>query len=116
MVAMNKRELARAVAVQADVDTRTVAQVIEGFTDVVTAVVLGGVSISGGEGSLSGAFTGVLIMGVLSNGLIIMNVGEYYQLVIKGTVLLCAVGFDRMQRNADRPGAKLSPKNAQKAV
>jgi ribose transport system permease protein len=84
--------------------------------DVVTAVVLGGVSISGGEGSLSGAFTGVLIMGVLSNGLIIMNVGEYYQLVIKGTVLLCAVGFDRMQRNADRPGAKLSPKNAQKAV
>jgi len=66
--------------------------------DVVTAVVLGGVSISGGEGKLSGAITGVLIMGVLSNGLIIMNVGEYYQLVIKGFVLLCAVALDRMQR------------------
>jgi ribose transport system permease protein len=66
--------------------------------DVVTAVVLGGVSISGGEGKLSGVLTGVLIMGVLSNGLIIMNIGEYYQLVTKGLVLLVAVGFDRMQQ------------------
>ena len=66
--------------------------------DVVTAVVLGGVSISGGEGKLSGVITGVLIMGVLSNGLIILNIGEYYQLVTKGLVLLVAVGFDRMQQ------------------
>lgn len=66
--------------------------------DVVTAIVLGGVSISGGEGKLSGVLTGVLIMGVLSNGLIIMNIGDYYQNVIKGLVLLIAVGFDRMQQ------------------
>jgi ribose transport system permease protein len=66
--------------------------------DVVTAVVLGGVSISGGEGKLGGVLAGVLIIGVLSNGLIILNVEEYYQSVIKGLVLLCAVGFDRASK------------------
>lgn len=63
--------------------------------DVVTAVVLGGVSFLGGEGKLSGMLIGVLIMGVLSNGLILLNVDAYYQWVIKGAVLLAAVGFDR---------------------
>jgi len=67
--------------------------------DVLTAVVLGGVSISGGAGKLSGVLTGVLIMGVLNNGLILMNIGEYYQLVIKGVVLLVAVGLDSWQQN-----------------
>lgn len=66
--------------------------------DVVTAVVLGGVSISGGEGRLGGVLAGILIIGVLSNGLIILNVGEYYQSVIKGLVLLSAVGFDRASK------------------
>lgn len=68
--------------------------------DVVTAVVLGGVSISGGEGKLGGVLIGALIMGILSNGMIILSVGEYYQLVIKGVVLLAAVGFDRLAKKA----------------
>ena len=51
--------------------------------DVLTAAVLGGVSVSGGEGKIFGAMVGALIIGVLSNGLIIMNVSEYYQMVIK---------------------------------
>ena len=62
--------------------------------DVVTAVVIGGVSINGGKGGMLGSFIGALIIGVLSNGLTIMNVGEYYQQVIKGTVLILAVTFD----------------------
>lgn len=62
--------------------------------DVLTAAVLGGVSVSGGEGKLFGAMIGALIIGVLSNGLIIMNVSEYYQMVIKGIVLALAVAFD----------------------
>ena len=62
--------------------------------DVLTAAVLGGVSVSGGEGKLSGAIAGALILGVLSNGLIIMNIGEYYQMVIKGIVLATAIAFD----------------------
>ena len=64
--------------------------------EVVTACVLGGVSISGGEGKLSGVFFGVLIMGVLFNGLIQMNLSEFYQMIIKGTVLLLAVGLDTL--------------------
>ncbi|UNC93753.1 ABC transporter permease [Candidatus Contubernalis alkalaceticus] len=62
--------------------------------DIVTAVVLGGVSIYGGEGRLSGVLSGILIMGILTNGMILMNVNEYYQLVVKGAVLLAAVGTD----------------------
>jgi ribose transport system permease protein len=63
--------------------------------DVITAVVIGGVSINGGHGKISGAFVGALIIGVLSNGLTIMNVGEYYQMVVKGAVLIFAVAFDK---------------------
>lgn len=65
--------------------------------DVLTAAVLGGVSVSGGEGKLSGAVVGALIIGVLSNGLIIMNVGEYYQMIIKGLVLAFAIAFDSLK-------------------
>jgi len=73
--------------------------------DVLTAAVLGGVSVSGGEGKLSGAIIGALIIGVLSNGLIIMNVGEYYQMVIKGLVLAAAVGFDSIKNMRLRSAA-----------
>jgi ribose/xylose/arabinose/galactoside ABC-type transport system permease subunit len=62
--------------------------------EVITACVLGGVSIAGGEGKLSGVFFGVLIMGILFNGLIQLNLSEFYQMIIKGAVLLLAVGFD----------------------
>ncbi len=62
--------------------------------DVVTAVVIGGVSINGGKGKMWGAFLGALLIGVLSNGLTIMNIGEYYQQVVKGVVLILAVAFD----------------------
>lgn len=62
--------------------------------DVVTAVVIGGVSVNGGKGSMLGAFLGAVIMGVLSNGLTIMNINEYYQQVVKGIVLILAVAFD----------------------
>ena len=61
--------------------------------DVVTAVVIGGISVNGGKGSMLGAFLGAVIIGVLSNGLTIMNIGEYYQQVVKGLVLILAVIF-----------------------
>lgn len=68
----------------------------EGYEmDVITSVVLGGVSVSGGEGKLKGVVCGVLIMGILSNGLLIMGISEYYQMVVKCCVLLLAVGFDK---------------------
>ena len=64
--------------------------------DVVTAVVIGGVSINGGKGNIISAFIGAIIIGVLSNGLTIMNIGEYYQQVVKGAVLILAVAFDAL--------------------
>lgn len=67
--------------------------------DVITAVVLGGVSISGGSGTMLGTVIGVLIMGVLSNGLIMLNTSEYMQMIIKGIVLAVAVGIDCVQRS-----------------
>lgn len=63
--------------------------------DIITAVVLGGVSVSGGEGKIKGVVAGVLIIGILSNGLLIMGISEYYQMLIKCCVLLLAVGFDK---------------------
>jgi ribose transport system permease protein len=76
--------------------------------DVITAVVLGGVSIAGGEGRFSGVIFGIFIIGILSNGMILLNVQDYWQLVIKGAVLMSAVGLDKYS-------GKLSARAAQKA-
>ena len=66
--------------------------------DIITAVVLGGISISGGEGKLLFVIVGVLIMGVLSNGMIMMNVDDYTQQIVKGLVLILAVGLDKLSQ------------------
>jgi len=63
--------------------------------DCITAAVLGGVSISGGEGRIGFVIVGVLIMGILSNGMIMLSVDEYVQRVLKGLVLIMAVSLDR---------------------
>lgn len=68
--------------------------------NVLTACVLGGVSVMGGRGSLFGVFVGVLIVGVLDNGLVLMNVSEYVQLVIKGVILLAAVIYDATSKSS----------------
>jgi len=66
--------------------------------DVITCVVLGGVSVSGGLGKMSNVVAGVLIIGVLTNGMVLMNVNTFTQMVIKGIVLILAVGFDSIQK------------------
>jgi len=71
-------------------------------SDVITAAVLGGVSIIGGVGNTSGVITGVLIIGILNNGLQLMAVDSTIQNIIKGIILLLAVSLDsitRIQRN-----------------
>jgi len=74
--------------------------VAKGFEfDVITASVLGGVSMSGGAGRVSGLIAGVLIIGVLNNGLVLINLDPYMQLVIKGLVLLAAVGYDSLSKD-----------------
>ena len=66
--------------------------------DVITCVVLGGVSVNGGVGRMSGVVAGVLIIGSLTNGMILMDVSEYTQIVVKGLVLAVAVGIDCMSK------------------
>ena len=59
--------------------------------DAIAAVVLGGTSLFGGEGELWGTLVGAFIMGILNNGLNMLNVSSFYQQVVKGIVILIAV-------------------------
>ena len=63
--------------------------------DAIAAVVLGGTSLSGGKGYITGTLVGVLIIGTLNNGLNILDVSSFYQQVVKGIVILLAVLMDR---------------------
>lgn len=65
--------------------------------DAIAAVILGGTSLTGGRGRIQGTIIGVLIMGVISNGLTLMDVSYYWQLVIKGGVIVAAVLLDRLR-------------------
>ncbi|MDQ2731983.1 MAG: ribose ABC transporter permease [Armatimonadota bacterium] len=65
--------------------------------DAIAAVILGGTSLTGGVGSILGTLIGALIIGVLDNGLILMNVPFFYQLIIKGGVIIAAVLLDRLR-------------------
>ena len=63
--------------------------------DAIAAVVIGGASLSGGKGSIWGTVVGALIIGVLNNGLVLLNVSPFWQQVVKGFVILLAVIMDR---------------------
>ncbi|MDO4313979.1 MAG: ABC transporter permease [Eubacteriales bacterium] len=67
--------------------------------DVITACVLGGVSMTGGEGKVYQVLIGSLLIAVLNNGLIMMQVSEYIQIILKGIILLLAVIYDMVQKN-----------------
>jgi ribose transport system permease protein len=64
--------------------------------DSIAAVVIGGTSLSGGRGSILGTLLGCLIIGVLNNGLVLLEVSPFWQDVIKGVVLVAAVAVDRL--------------------
>ena len=66
--------------------------------DVISAVILGGVAMSGGKGNVMGSLLGVLILAILNNGLIMMNVSSYWQLVLSGVVLIIAVSIDSLKQ------------------
>jgi inositol transport system permease protein len=63
--------------------------------DAIAAVVIGGTSLSGGTGGVGGAMLGALLIGVINNGLDLLNVSSYYQQVVKGLIIVGAVWLDR---------------------
>ncbi len=65
--------------------------------DAIAAVVIGGTSLSGGYGTIRGTVLGVLLIGVINNGLDLLSVSSYYQAIIKGVIIIGAVWLDRRQ-------------------
>jgi ribose/xylose/arabinose/galactoside ABC-type transport system permease subunit len=65
--------------------------------DVIAAVVVGGTSLMGGRGSIVGTFVGAMLIGVLRNGLNLLNVSSYLQMIFVGAVILLAVALDRFR-------------------
>jgi erythritol transport system permease protein len=63
----------------------------------IAAVVLGGTSLAGGRGGIGGTLIGAFVIGVLSDGLVMMGVSSFWQMVIKGLVIVVAVIIDQMQ-------------------
>jgi erythritol transport system permease protein len=68
----------------------------------IAAAVLGGTSLAGGRGTIGGTIVGAFVIGVLSDGLVMMGVSEFWQMVIKGLVIIAAVILDQMQRRMGR--------------
>ncbi|WP_088227571.1 ribose ABC transporter permease [Desulfosporosinus sp. FKB] len=68
--------------------------------DAITAVVLGGTSLAGGEGTLVGTLIGALILGIIDNGLNLLNVNSFYQDAVKGLIILAAIMLDRKKSSA----------------
>jgi len=69
--------------------------------DSIAAVVIGGTSLSGGKGTIMGTVQGALIIGILNNGLVLLNVSPFWQQVIKGIVILLAVVIEKFNSKED---------------
>ena len=68
----------------------------------IAAAVLGGTSLSGGRGTIAGTLVGAFVIGVLGDGLVMLGVSSFWQMVIKGLVIIAAVVLDQMQRRMYR--------------
>ena len=66
--------------------------------DVIAAVVVGGTSLSGGIGTIGGTLVGILLMGVVSNGMDLLGVGSYPKLIIRGLIVIFALIFDSLTK------------------
>ena len=69
--------------------------------DAIAAVVIGGASLSGGKGKVSGTFVGAILLALIRNGLNILNVSSFWQQVVIGLVIALAVSIDTLRRKQD---------------
>ena len=76
----------------------------------IAAVVLGGTSLAGGRGTILGTLVGAFVIGFLADGLIMMGVSEFWQMVIKGIVIIIAVIIDQMQNRMQQKAAVVAQK------
>ena len=67
--------------------------------DALIACVVGGVSVTGGEGKATGMIGGMLVMGILANGMAVAGMSEYLQMLVKGAVLVAVVAIDCVSRH-----------------
>lgn len=74
----------------------------------IAAVVIGGASLSGGRGAVRGALIGAFVIGFLADGLVILGVSTFWQIVIKGAVIVLAVMLDQSQQKIQRRGAAIA--------
>lgn len=65
---------------------------------VISACVIGGCSLKGGEGTIIGSLLGVLLMAIINNGLVLLNVSIYWQSIVSGAILIAAVTFDMINQ------------------
>jgi erythritol transport system permease protein len=68
----------------------------------IAATVLGGTSLSGGRGTIWGTIVGAFVIGILGDGLVMLGVSSFWQMVIKGTVIIAAVVLDQLQQRLQR--------------
>jgi erythritol transport system permease protein len=78
----------------------------------IAAAVLGGTSMSGGRGTIGGTIVGAFVIGILSDGLVMMGVSSFWQMVIKGLVIIVAVVIDQAQRRLQQRVALMQMSSA----
>jgi ribose/xylose/arabinose/galactoside ABC-type transport system permease subunit len=72
--------------------------VAEGWElQIISAVIIGGTSLFGGEGRIWGTFVGVVFLGVIINGMTLLNISQYWQLVVRGVLILTAIFVNNLQ-------------------
>lgn len=81
----------------------------------IAAVVIGGAALSGGRGNVRGTLVGAFVIGFLADGLVILGVSTFWQILIKGAVIIIAVMLDQAQQRYQRRGAAVSAASASPA-
>lgn len=74
---------------------------------IIVGLLLGGVSIRGGEGKINGCVAGILIIAILGNGMALAGLNIYFQYVVKGMIMLTTIGMDTYQHNKKQSSKKL---------
>lgn len=88
-----------AVVLTARVGSANAATSVGTEFTIITGLLLGGVSIRGGEGKINGCVAGVLLVAIIENGMMMLNINTYYQYVAKGVIMLATIGLDTYQVN-----------------